>query len=265
MIISDFVRATRNRNGVLFYGGLANVFLFLLFLILNIADPRMVLGVPVWIKPMKFSLSFVVFLWTFAWIVSWIPDQRKQKIMSAGLIVCMIAEMLTIAGQASRGVRSHFNTDTPWDALNFLVMGIFIALNTLLVIWMLILLWRNSGELRGHMRVAVLAGLVLFLLGSLSGGMMVSQSAHTVGAADGGPGVFFLNWSSLSGDLRVPHFFTLHALQIIPGFAWITGKRTSDPTVWVLLFTVAYAGVCVLLHLQALSETPLVALFSGGK
>ena len=64
-------------------------------------------------------------------------------------------------------------------------------------------------------------------------------------------------WSREHGDLRVPHFIGLHAMQVLPLFAWLLGR--NRPTLVVLAGT-AYAGLYVILLMQALRGRP----FLGG-
>jgi hypothetical protein len=80
--------------------------------------------------------------------------------------------------------------------------------------------------------------------------------AHTVGASDVGPGLPLLNWSTSHGDLRVPHFLGLHAMQVIPLLAWWLSRRKGllEPQrlqlIWLSAFV--YVSLFVLLAWQTL-------------
>ena len=90
--------------------------------------------------------------------------------------------------------------------------------------------------------------------------------AHTVGVADGGPGLPFLGWSTVAGDLRVPHFFGLHALQVmlilgllltLPAARAMLGVGQRVALVWTA--GLGYLGLIGLLTWQALRGQSIIA------
>jgi hypothetical protein len=86
--------------------------------------------------------------------------------------------------------------------------------------------------------------------------------AHTVGALDGGPGLPGTGWSVEHGDLRVPHFFGLHALQALPLFVWLLARRRVGEARRARLAVVAggsYATLFLILMWQALRGQSLVS------
>jgi hypothetical protein len=260
MIIFEFVREAKRRNPLLYNGAIANFMLLVMMLILSLFDDRLVAGINTWIKPMKFTLSFFIFLLTFAWLLHYLPNKRTQTILSWGFFICMVMEVLTIVSQAARGVKSHFNATTAYDGIIFLIMGIFIFINTILVAYTIYLFFRKTNLTSPVYILAWRVGLAIFFLGAISGGMMVGHQAHAYGVDDGGPGIPFLNWSTVGGDMRTAHFLTLHAVQIIPLFVYFVSKRFRDPVVTTSVFSACYVLLCVGLHIMALRSTPLLAL-----
>ena len=111
------------------------------------------------------------------------------------------------------------------------------------------------------MATAWRAGLWLLFLAPVSGFAMGGRLQHSVGGPDGGAGIRFLGWSVLHGDLRVAHFFALHALQALPLAAWlITLLPLPQWSRWAIfafasvLVTTVTAGSLV----QALAARPFL-------
>lgn len=256
----------RSGDGVLYAAGWLWLALCAVAGVLSIFDPRTILGIDPWIKPMKFLISFHLYSWSVAWIFGLVRAPLPLRwFLRWGIVASLLIETFCIGLQSARGVPSHFNMSTLFDAVVFQTMGRMIGNNTLMVVGVLVLtLFPKPGVERATMWGARL-GLVLFLAGSLQGISMVMQGAHTVGLADGGPGLPFLNWSRLGGDLRVAHFIGLHGLQAVPAGAWlilccrrrIPGERLQVATVFLL--AILYLGLGTFAFTQAKRGLPLLA------
>ncbi|AIZ64357.1 hypothetical protein PK28_12895 [Hymenobacter sp. DG25B] len=257
------LRVLHQVNPVLSWVGWANVVLLLLAVVLLPLDGRTVTGLPVWVKPIKFCLSVIVYVWTLGWLLADLPApaQRAVRRISWAVALSMVLEIGCIYLQAARGTSSHFNAATAFDGILFSVMGIMIMVNTLAIVAAVWLVWRYRPYGPAGYVWGVRLGLLLFLIGSVLGGMMIHLNQHTVGAPDGGPGLPGLGWSTRAGDLRLAHFLGLHALQVVPLLGWWLARRLPRRAVLLTwLGAAGYAGLVAFLFVQALHGQPFIAL-----
>jgi hypothetical protein len=237
-----------------------------------VLDPRMITGAPAWLKPAKFSASIAIYVFTLIWVFTLIPEWvRTRGIVGWMTAIVMVLELAIIDLQTYRGTTSHFNYRTPLDAFLFTVMGASITIQTFTSIAVAVALWRQRFE-DPALGWAVRFGLTITIIGAFTGALMVRPTptqladarrghpmpvigSHTVGAPDGGPGVPGTGWSTEHGDLRVPHFMGLHALQVLSLVALALRRRrlSADSRVRLTLTAAAsyFALWCVLLS-QAL-------------
>ncbi len=89
---------------------------------------------------------------------------------------------------------------------------------------------------------------------------LTTAGAHTVGAPDVGPGLAGVGWSTRHGDLRVPHFFGLHGVQIIPFLGWLALRRRQEHANRNPAFAAAasYLAFIAILSWQALRGQSIV-------
>lgn len=206
----------------------AMAILALVALVLRVTDAREVTGLDVWDKPLKFALSTVIYSVTWSWLIGQLERGRRTATIAGTVIaIALAAELAVITGAAAAGVTSHFNVSTPLATALWSIMATSITVLWVANLVIAVVLFRTPFLDRAR-TLAIRSAVALSLLGLALGFLMTSPTsaqladfrgvagAHTVGLADGGPGLPVLGWSTVAGDLRVPHFVGMHALQAIP-------------------------------------------------
>jgi hypothetical protein len=249
------------KNKILFWLGLIHFIIFFLLFIYSFFNNAMVLGINSAIKPMKFALSIWLYSWTMALILNYIKAYQKVKIYSWLAVVCMGFEQTAITLQALRGEQSHFNTTNSFGIVLFTLMGVFILIITLWTAYMTYIFSKQKIDaINPAIVLSIQVGLVFFVLFSLFGGYISSLKGHTIGASDGRPGLWFLNWNTNYGDLRVAHFFGIHSLQLIPVFAITISKYLNNfkSLIAVKLFSFMYLLFILWTVVQGLLGLPFI-------
>ncbi len=231
--------------------------------VLAVVDQRTLLGAPLWWKPLKFAISFVAYSGALAWMLG---QLRGPALRRTGwvIVAASVIEMAIIAGQAARGVRSHFNDDDVAGVVLYGIMGATIAVLYLATLAIAVRFLREPGRDRAA-AVAIRAGLVVGLAGMAVGYVMIAMNKHSVGVPDGGPGLLLVGWSTTGGDLRIGHFVGMHALQLLPllaaALAGTLGRGLDERARIRVVLAVAagYLGLVLLLTWQALRAQPLLA------
>ena len=243
-----------------------------------VLDDRTLVNAPIWLKPFKFSVSVGTYALTLAWLLTLVRRGRRAgwwfgTVFAAGIgadVGLIVVQMIF------RGHTLHFNKATPADvAINNVVAGGAYAAWLMTAAVVVLLLFQRlpdcalNSALRWGTTLALAGMAVAMLMFSPSpaqqavrdaGGKPPTFGAHSVGVEDGGPGLPVLGWSTVGGDLRIPHFVGIHGLQVLPLVAFgllLLARRYpalgSDVVRRRLVRTTGagYAGLLVLLTWQA--------------
>lgn len=251
----------------LWWSALAHMILALACLLLLAREAPSIMGVHPALKPLKFALSIALFLGTFAVILPLLQlPSVAHRLISWSLCLTMACEIGVILWQAARGTTSHFNTS---DALNTvlwqlmasaIVVAVIVTLGVALLASVRSLRDGSGAALPPLLALAIRVGLWMFLLVAFTGFAMGGRAQHSVGGEDGGPGLPLTNWSTTHGDLRVGHFFALHALQAFPlvaGLVSVVPLPNLARWAIVLSFMLGWGALAVRTTLVALAGRPL--------
>lgn len=247
-----------------------------------VLDRRRLDGARVWVKPLKFTISLGIYAVTLAWMLSMVTNPLLRRVGrragTFGAAACLL-EIAIITLQAARGRRSHFNVSTTLDSRLYAVAGLALPAfyGVTLVIGALVTVFSRPVDrsLLWALRSGLAVGVSRLTVGFAMGRPTPSQRAelhptmvgsHSVGGDDPSGGLPFLGWNTQHGDLRVPHFVGMHALQGMPLLALalrgLTGDQMPESTrVRIVLASAAtWAAITGTALQQALRGRPVTRI-----
>ncbi len=229
-------------------------------------DTRTVNDINVWIKPTKFFVSLAVYYATLAWAFGYLSREAERSRAGRFVIAAPLAvglyEMTWLVVAAALGVPSHFNTGSLlwYAAFRLGGIGAVVLLAAILVQGVMIARER-AVPIAPALRFGLVAGAAIAFAATLiTAGYMGASGSHWVGGipSDAG-GLPILGWSRTGGDLRVAHFFALHAQQVLPALGLLAvalGRPNARGAIAV--GAAAYAALVAFTFVQALRGAPFL-------
>jgi len=259
------VSVTSRAEDLLWQCGLIIIAFLPVTFLVSLDDPRQLNAINIWAKPMKFYVSVGLHMMTLAFVARFINADVRGKFSVYGLswvlTFTVIAELAYLTIQAARGRHSHWNFETQFESLMYAAMGVGAVIMILVAAVIGLLVYRYPvRKMRQGLRLGILLGMVLgFITTLIVAGYMSSQNSHWVGGvpsdADGLP---IVGWARGGGDLRVPHFFATHLMQIIPLIGWMADRYSQRPTRIVIAASAIGVSAVAATFIQALSGQPFI-------
>lgn len=220
------------------YAGVAMLLLCAPTLLAMAFETRTVQGANPWIKPLKFELSLTLFFLTLAFFARYLPAGMTEgtgyRIYAAIIVLCAVIEMIWIGGAAAFATRSHFNTGPVMASIYGLMGLLAVILTSATLVYGAAMLATRPSPL---VTAIALSLIVTFILTVIIAFRLASNGGALVGDGDLGRSLPLLGWSMDAGDLRVPHFFATHAMQIVP----LAAAATALVAAPLLTYTTAVA------------------------
>ncbi len=229
-------------------------------------DDRLLAGVSVWSKPLKFEASLALHFATLLLLAPLLaPAARASRSLRWSVqaaAVMAVLEISYIALQAARGRASHFNDATTIEVAAYALMGVgavTIVAGSFVFGW---LLWqsRDARPDRPGLRCGGALGLMIGSALTLAiAGYLSQHGSHWIG----GPptdahGLPLTGWSTSGGDLRPAHFLATHMMQVLP-LAGLLADRLGLPASALWIAAALYVAATLAIAAQALMGLPLIA------
>jgi hypothetical protein len=192
-------------------------------------------------KPTTFGLSFALTLITITWVSSFLRlSKRAGAVLLGAFTAACVLETALVSLQAWRGVPSHFNVETPFDALvtRGLTAGGIVLI--VIIIALAISAFRANPTVPISLRVAIRIGFVSLLGSLVVGATMIAKGMSLVFGGD--PQAAY----TTGGALKPIHAVTMHAILVLPMLAWLLSFANWSEQFRLRLVLAAASGYVVL-------------------
>jgi hypothetical protein len=204
-------------------------------------------------KPTVFGVSFGITLATIVWVASFLPLAERTRVALLTIFTAAsVVETALVSLQAWRGVPSHFNVETAFDALVARALAVGGIALVVVIVGLTATAFRRNPAVPISLRRAIQVGFVALCGAMATGATMIARGMMLVFAGD--PAAAY----ATGGALKPTHAVTMHAILVLPLLAWLlsfAGWSERDRLRVVLLASAAYlalAGVIAIRNIAGI-------------
>jgi hypothetical protein len=170
-------------------------------------------------KPTTFGLSFGLTLINVTLIASFVSLSDRTRTLLVGVFAAAcVLETFLVSMQAWRGVPSHFNMETPFDAVVAQTLAVGGFALVAVVVALTVSAFRSRTPWPPGLLQAIRAGLVSLVGAQVAGAVMIATGVRLV--VGGHPGLAYAS----GGWLKPVHAVLMHGILVLPLLAWAISK-----------------------------------------
>jgi len=203
-------------------------------------------------KPTTFGLSFGLTLITIVWVSTFLTVRRRTRAVVVGVFtVACVTETALVTMQAWRGVPSHFNVETTFDAVVARALAVGGFALVVIIVSLTAIAFRTNAMVPRSLLTAIRVGFMALLAAQLTGAAMIARGMTL--ALKGEPLAAYAS----GGMLKPAHAVMMHGVLVLPLLAWILSfvnwseRRRQEI---VLLATGGYVLMCGIVILVNVDE-----------
>jgi hypothetical protein len=167
-------------------------------------------------KPATFGLSFGITLVTIVWVASFLPLAERTRVALLTIFTAAsVVETALVSLQAWRGVPSHFNVETAFDAMVARALAVGGMALVAVIVGLTATAFRRNPAVPISLRRAIQMGFVALCVAMVTGATMIARGMMLVFA--GNPTAAY----ATGGALKPAHAVTMHAILVLPLLAWL--------------------------------------------